>query len=34
MGVVMAGTSLLAAIAFTGGRRWIARHPASEAAFV
>ena len=33
MGVVMAGSTLLASVAFTAGRRWILRNPAAEAAF-
>jgi DHA1 family bicyclomycin/chloramphenicol resistance-like MFS transporter len=33
MGLVMSGATLLAAGVFAVGRRWIARHPAIEAAF-
>jgi DHA1 family bicyclomycin/chloramphenicol resistance-like MFS transporter len=33
MGLVMAGSSVLAASVFTAGRRWIARNPAAEIAF-
>jgi len=34
MGVVMTGSTILAAVVFSSGRAWIARHPETEASLV